>query len=162
MSVREGLRVEIRETYLKGCQLQTIKLATRHPSVGDEEVGEAEIGELLLRVGSVGAKIDIFGSRVRAGQVVPSRDKPVSVEVGLPQDEGAISGRADRDSRGGHCRIGVKWVVGKFLLTNGLPYIQSAKPTWTPRISQHQSAEPTATPMDYSMDNPLFDPMPHF
>ena len=133
---------------MAGRELQTVKFVTSHPSVGNEEVGEAEIGKLLLRVGSVGPKINILGLGIRTGQVVPSRDKPVSVEVGLPQDEGAISGRADRDSRGGHCRIGVKWVVGKFLLTNGLPYIQSAKPTWTPRISQHQSAEPTVTPMD--------------
>ena len=116
--------------------------------MGDEEVGEAEIGELLLRGNVVGPKIDIFGLGIRAGQVVPSRDKPVSVKVGLPQDEGATSGRADGDTRGRHHVVGVKWVVGKFRLTNGLPYIQSARPTWTPRISQHQSAEPTATPMD--------------
>jgi len=94
--------------------------------VGDEEVGEAEIGELLLRRSVVGPKINIFGLGIRAGQVVPSRDKPVSVKVGLPQDEGAVGTGAYRDSRGGHCRSGVKWVVGKFRLTNGLPYIQSA------------------------------------
>src|SRR5882762_2192466 len=108
MSVREGLRVEIRETYLKGRQLQAVKLATRHPSVGDEEVGEAEIGELLLRRSVVGPKIDIFGLGIRAGQVVPSRDKPVSVEVGLPQDEGAVGTGAYRDTRGGHCGAGVR------------------------------------------------------
>ena len=72
--------------------MQAIQLATCHPSVGDEEVGETEISELLLRVGGVRAKINIFGSRIRTGQVVPSRDKPVSVKVGLPQDEGATSG----------------------------------------------------------------------
>src|SRR5882762_347014 len=33
----------------------------------------------------------------RVGQVVPSRDKPVSVKVRLPQNEGAVSGRADGD-----------------------------------------------------------------
>src|SRR5882762_7630764 len=126
MSVREGIRVEIRETYLKGRQLQAIQLATHHPSVGDEEVGEAEIGELLLRRNVVGPKINIFGLGIRTGQVIPSRDKPVSVEVGLPQDEGAVGTRANRDSRGGHCKIGVKWVVEKFRLTNSLPYIQSA------------------------------------
>src|SRR5882762_5499407 len=119
-----------------------------HPSVGDEEVGEAEISELLLQVGSVGAEIDILCFGIRTRQVVPSRDKPVSVEVQLPQDKGATSSRANGDLRGWHCWLGVKWVVGKFLLTNGLPYIQSARPTVTPRISQHQSAEPTATPMD--------------
>jgi len=87
--------------------LQAIKLATRHPSVGDEEVGEAEIGELLVRVGGVGPKINIFGFGIQTGQVVPSRDKPVSVEVGLPQDEGAMSSGANGKMRGGHCRIGV-------------------------------------------------------
>src|SRR6267378_5625795 len=102
MSVREGIRVEMRETYLKGRQLQAIQLATHHPSVGDEEVGEAEIGELLLRRNVVGPKIYIFGLGIRAGQVVPSRDKPVSVEVRLPQDEGAMSTGADGDTRGGH------------------------------------------------------------
>jgi len=108
MSVREGIRVEIRETYLKGRQLQAVQLATRHPSVGDEEVGEAEIGELLLRRNVVGPKINIFGLGIRTGQVVPSRDKPVSVEVGLPQDEGAIGTRADGDTRGGHRCTGVR------------------------------------------------------
>src|SRR5882762_1289680 len=117
MSVREGLRVENRETYLKGRQLQAIQLATRHPSVGDEEVGEAEIGDLLLRRSVVGPKIDIFGLGIRTGQVVPSRDKPVPVEVRLPQNEGAISGQAYRDSGGGHCWTDVKWVVGRFRLT---------------------------------------------
>src|SRR5882762_238456 len=126
MSVREGIRVEIRETYLKGRQLQAVQLATRHPSVGDEEVGEAEIGELLLRRNVVGPKINIFGLGIGAGQVVPSRDKPVSVKVGLPQDEGAVGTRAYGDARSGHCMTGGKWVVGKFRLTNGLPYIQSA------------------------------------
>src|SRR5882762_11393145 len=111
MNVREDIKSEGYKTYLKGRQLQAVKLATRHPSVGDEEVGEAEIGELLLWVGGVGLKIDIFGLGVRTGQVVPSRDKPVSVKVGLPQDEGATSSRADRDARGGHCWSGVKWVV---------------------------------------------------
>ena len=94
--------------------------------MGDEEVGEAEIGELLINRGGVGVKINIFGFGIRAGQVIPSRDKPVSVEVGLPQDEGAVGTRANRDSRGGHCKKDVKWVVGKFRLTNSLPYIQSA------------------------------------
>jgi len=42
--------------------------------VGDEEVGEAEIGELLLRGNDVGPKINIFGLGIRTGQVVPSRD----------------------------------------------------------------------------------------
>ena len=126
MNVREDIKSEGYKTYLKGRQLQAIKLVTHHPSVGNEEVGEAEIGKLLLRVGSVGPKINILGLGIRTGQVVPSRDKPVSVEVGLPQNEGATSGRADRDMRGGHCVAGVKWVVGKFQLTNSLPYIQSA------------------------------------
>jgi len=49
------------KTYLKGCQLQAVKLATRHPSVGDEEIREAKISELLIRIGGVGAKINIFG-----------------------------------------------------------------------------------------------------
>src|SRR5882762_1750400 len=126
MSVREGIRVEMRETYLKGCQLQAIQLVTRHPSVGDEEVGEAEIGELLVGVGGVGTDINVLCLGIGTGQIIPSRDKPVSVEVRLPQDEGAIGTRANRDSRGGHRITGVKWVVGKFQLTNGLPYIQSA------------------------------------
>src|SRR5882762_1608814 len=108
MSVRKGLRVEIRETYLKGRQLQTVKFAARHPSVGDEEVGEAEVGELLLRRSVVGPKIYIFGLGIRTGQVVPGRDKPVSVKVGLPQDEGAVGTRADGDSRGGHRCAGVR------------------------------------------------------
>ena len=126
MNVRESKTNGNTRTYLKGHQLQAIQLATRHPSVGDEEVGEAEIGELLLRRNVVGPKINIFGLGIRTGQVVPSRDKPVSVKVGLPQDEGAMSTGADRDTRGGHRGTGVKWVVGKFRLTNGLPYIQSA------------------------------------
>jgi len=33
--------------------------------VGDEEVGEAKIGELLLLVGGVGTKINIFGFGIR-------------------------------------------------------------------------------------------------
>ena len=115
MSVREGLRVEIRETYLKGRQLQAIQLATRHPSVGDEEVGEAEIGELLLRRSVVRPKINIFGLGIRAGQIVLSRDKSVSVEVRLPQDEGAVGTRANGDSRGGHCCTGVRsGLLGSF------------------------------------------------
>jgi len=46
----------------------------RHPSVGDEEVGEAKIGELLLLVGGVGTKINIvgFGIRTVSGPL-PSR-----------------------------------------------------------------------------------------
>jgi len=83
--------------------LQAVQLATRHPSVGDEEVGEAEIGELLLRGSVVGPKINIFGLGIGTGQVVPSRDKPVPVEVRLPQNEGAVSTGANRDTRGGHC-----------------------------------------------------------
>ena len=94
--------------------------------MGDEEVGEAEISKLLVRVGGVGTDVNILRLRVRTGQFVPSRDKPVPVEVGLPQDEGAVGTRADRDTRSGHCGAGVRWVVEKFRLTNDLPYIQSA------------------------------------
>ena len=128
--------------------MQAIKLASCHPTVGNKEVGEAKIGELLVGDGGVRSDVNVLSFGIGAGQVVPGRDKPVSVEVQLPQDEGATGSRVNRDSRGWHCGYGVKWVVGKFLLTNGLPYIQSARPTGTPRISQHQSAEPTATPMD--------------
>ena len=108
ISVREDKIKGDTRTYLKGRQLQTVKFATCHPSVGDEEIGEAEIGELLVSRGGIRPKINIFGLGIRVGQVVPSRDKPVSVEVGLPQDEGAVSTGADRDTRGGHRCVGVR------------------------------------------------------
>jgi hypothetical protein len=58
--------------------------------MGNEEVFQTEIGERLSMGRTVGMDVNVQGSRIRAGHVVPGVYKAMDVVRGLSHNEGTF------------------------------------------------------------------------